>query len=56
MTSCFPCKNLLKIFNWFADNHMKSDKIKCHLNVSTNELAEIQIGDFSIKIVAVKSC
>ena len=34
---------------WFADNQMKTNEDKCHLIVSTNELTEIQIGDFSIK-------
>ena len=28
---------------------MKTNEDKCHLIVSTNELTEIQIGDFSIK-------
>ena len=28
---------------------MKANEDKCHLIVSTNELTEIQIGDFSIK-------
>ena len=40
------CKNL---FKWFADNRMKTNGDKCHLIVSTNELTEIQIGDFLIK-------
>ena len=34
---------------FFADNQMKTNEDKCHLIVSTNELTEIQIGDFSIK-------
>ena len=38
-----------KLFKWFADNQMKTNEDKCHLIVSTNELTEIQIGDFSIK-------
>ena len=50
MRSCFLCKNLLKNFKWFANNQMKANEDKCHLIVSTNELAEIQIG------VPVKSC
>ena len=37
-----------KLFKWFADNQMKTNADKCHLIVSTNELTEIQIGDFSI--------
>ena len=37
------------LFKWFADNQMKTNENKCHLIVSTNELNEIQIGDFSIK-------
>ena len=38
-----------KLFKWFTDNQMKTNENKCHLIVSTNELTEIQIGDFSIK-------
>ena len=38
-----------KPFKWFADNQMKANEDKCHLIVSTNELSEIQIGDFTIK-------
>ena len=39
-----------KLFKWFVDNQMKTNDDKCQLNVSTNELTKIQIGDFSIKI------
>ena len=28
---------------------MKSNSDKCHLRVNTNDIAKIQIGDFSIK-------
>ena len=38
-----------KLFKWFADNRIKANEDKCLLIVSTNELTEIQIGDFSIK-------
>ena len=38
-----------KLFKWFADNQMKANEDKCHLIVSTNELTEMQIGDFTIK-------
>ena len=38
-----------KTFKWFADNKVKTNEDKCHLIVNTNELTEIQIGDFSIK-------
>ena len=38
-----------KLFKWFADNQIKTNEDKCILIVSTNELTEIQIGDFSIK-------
>ena len=38
-----------KLFKWFADNQMKTNEGKCYLIVSTNELIEIQIADFSIK-------
>ena len=45
-----------KLFKWFADNRMKANEDKCLLIVSTNELTEIQIGDFQLKIVPMKSC
>ena len=35
---------------------MKTNKEKCHLIVSRNELTEIQIETFQLKIVAAKSC
>ena len=35
-----------KLFKWFADNEMKTEEDKSHLIASTNELTEIQIGDF----------
>ena len=38
-----------KLFKWFADNQMKGNEDKCYLIVSTNELTEMQIGDFTIK-------
>ena len=38
-----------KLFKWFADNQMKANEDKCHLIVSTSELTEIKIGDFTIK-------
>ena len=38
-----------KLFKWFTDNQMKTNEDKCHLILSTNELTEIQVGDFSIK-------
>ena len=44
-----------KLFKWFADNQIKTNEDKFHLTVSTNELTEIQIGDFQLKKVAVKS-
>ena len=33
---------------------METNEDKCHLILSTNELIEIQIGDFQLKIV--ESC
>ena len=44
-----------KLFKWFADNQIKTNEDKFHLIVSTNELTEIQIRDFQLKKVAVKS-
>ena len=38
-----------KLFECFAGNQMKTSEDNCHLIVSTDELTEIQIGDFSIK-------
>ena len=43
-----------KLLKWFAGNHIKINDYKCHLIISTNELTEIQIGDFSIKTRASK--
>ena len=37
------------IFKWFADNQMKTNEDNYPLIVSTNELTEFEIGDFSIK-------
>ena len=42
-----------KFFKWFADQ-MKANEDKCNLIVSTNELTEIQIGDFTIKNSAIE--
>ena len=39
-----------KLFKWFVANQMKSNMGKCQLIISTNDIAEIQIGGFSIKI------
>ena len=36
-----------KLFKWFADNQMKTNKDKCHLILSINELTEIQVGLFN---------
>ena len=38
-----------KIIKWFADNQMKTNEDKCHLIANTNELTDIQIGDYSVK-------
>ena len=38
-----------KLFKSFPDNQMKTNEDKCYLTVSTNELTETQIGDFSIE-------
>ena len=38
-----------KLFKWFSDNQMKSNGDKCNLLVSTNDTAEIQIGEYLIK-------
>ena len=45
-----------RLFKWFADNQMKTNEDKCHLIISTNELPEIQIGDFSIKTRNAMRC
>ena len=36
-----------KLFKWFAGNQMKTNKDKCHLILSINELTEIQVGLFN---------
>ena len=38
-----------KLFKCFACNQIKSNIDKCHLIASKNQIAEIQIGNFSIK-------
>ena len=37
-----------KFFKWFSDNQMQGNSGKCHLIISTNEPAKIQIGEFLI--------
>ena len=37
------------LFKWFKDNLFKGNPDKCHLFVSTNEKAKINIGEFSIE-------
>ena len=38
-----------KLFTWFANNHMKANLSKCHLLLSTQEEANIQIANTTIK-------
>ena len=38
-----------KLFTWFANNHMKTNPSKCHLLLSTQEEANIQIANTTIK-------
>ena len=38
-----------KLFTWFANNHMKVNHDKCHLLLSTQEEANIQIDNMTIK-------
>ena len=38
-----------KLFTWFANNHMKANPSKCHLLLSTQEEANIQIANTTIK-------
>ena len=45
----FSLQEFSKKLKWFVDNQMKANEDKCHLIASTNELSEIQIGDFTIK-------
>ena len=42
-------KSSEKIFKWFSDNQMQGNSGKCHLIISTNEPAKIQIGEFLIE-------
>ena len=36
------------LFKWFSDNVMKSNAVKCHLLVSTNNAINIKIGNIDI--------
>ena len=38
-----------KLFEWFADNQMKSNQDKCLLILSKNENISMHIGPFEIK-------
>ena len=38
-----------KLFTWFANNQMKANHDKCHLLLSTQEEANIQIANTTIK-------
>ena len=38
-----------KLFTWFANNLMKANYDKCHLLLSTQESASIQVENFTIK-------
>ena len=40
---------LKKLCKWFADNCIKSNSDKCHLTVTTNDIAKTQIAKFSTK-------
>ena len=44
----FLQKSSKKFFKWFSDNQMQGNSGKCHLIISTNEPAKIQIGEFLI--------
>ena len=37
------------LFKWFSDNEMQRDSRKCHLILTTNEPAEMQVGELLIK-------
>ena len=38
-----------KVFTWFANNYMKANPSKCHLSLSTQEEANIQIANTTIR-------
>ena len=38
-----------KLFKWFSDNQMQGNSGKCHLILSTNEPAQMQIGKSPIE-------
>ena len=38
-----------KFFKWFSNNQMQGNSGKCHLILSTNEPAQIQIGESLIE-------
>ena len=37
------------LFQWFIDNHMKADKGKCYVLLSTNENVHVNIGTVQIQ-------
>ena len=44
-----------KLFEWFANNHMKANHDKCHLLMSTLTPISVKIKDYVIKIMIMKS-
>ena len=45
----FLHKSSEKLFKWFSDNQMQGNSGKCHLILSQNEPAQIQIGESLIE-------
>ena len=40
--------DLIKLFKWFSDNHMKANKGKCHL-IFSNKHVSIKLDDIEIE-------
>ena len=37
------------LFNWFKNNHLKSNADKCHILISTNKPVSVNIGNYTIE-------
>ena len=43
-----------KLITWFANNKIKANHDKCHILLSTPEISNIQIANFTIKSSEIK--
>ena len=51
IVNSFPQESSEKLFNCFSDNQMQGSSGKCHLVLSTNKPAKIQIGESLIESI-----